>query len=240
MKSRIFVSYARPDLKPVKRIVSLLKAAGFPTWFDQDDLLVGDDWSSVIKREIAKARLLLLCLSTKSVDRTGFFQKEMRLAVEQAEMRPRSQVFILPVQLNACSIPDDNARLHVLDLRAESATDSLFLAIGKATGEGASAPISEHRELREAIDEYNYSSESGDAGPTQSSEPDVPSLSREALTLLKEAVEDPKGTIFRVLGLEGLFIRSNGKEFVEKNNPRASAILESALEELEAARFDCR
>src|SRR5206468_12380282 len=105
-ESRIFVSYARPDSKPVRRIVSFLKAAGFPTWFDQDDLLVGDAWSHVIKQEIAKARLLFLCLSTKSVDRTGFFQKEMRLAVEQAELRPQSKVFIMPVKLNACSIPD--------------------------------------------------------------------------------------------------------------------------------------
>jgi hypothetical protein len=153
-ESRIFVSYARPDLKPVQRIVSFLKAAGFPTWFDQDDLLVGDDWSSVIKREIAKAWLLLLCLSMKSVDRTGFFQKEMSLAVEQAEMRPRSQVFIMPVQLNACSIPEDIERLHVLDLRAERATDNLLLPIRKATGEGARAEISEHRELRQAIDDY--------------------------------------------------------------------------------------
>src|SRR5438132_12324301 len=154
MKSRIFVSYARPDLQPVKSIVKFLKAAGFPTWFDQDDLLAGHDWSRVIKQEIAKARLLLLCLSTNSVDRTGFFQKEMRLAVEQAELRPPSQVFIMPVKLNSCSIPDDIAKLHVLDLFAARATDRLPKAIGDATGEGARATISEHEDLQEAINKH--------------------------------------------------------------------------------------
>jgi hypothetical protein len=81
----------------------------------------------------------------------------------------------------------------------------------------------------------NQSSQPHDARAAHSLVPD--SLSSEAQTLLREAVQDAKGTLFRVRSLEGLVIRSNGQQFVEKNNPRASAIWESAVEELEAARL---
>jgi hypothetical protein len=65
----------------------------------------------------------------------------------------------------------------------------------------------------------------------------VPTLSREAQTLLKEAAHDPKGTVYRVLGLEGLAIQTNGKKFVEKDNPRSGAIWEGAVQELEKAHL---
>lgn len=73
--------------------------------------------------------------------------------------------------------------------------------------------------------------------PTDSSVPDVPSLSHEAQALLKEAVEDPKGRVVRIVGLDGLSIRTNRMQFVEKNNPRSGAIWESALQELETIRL---
>lgn len=59
----------------------------------------------VIEQEIARARLLILCLSKTSVDKTGFVQKEMRLALQQAELRPASQVYIIPVSLDTCVVP---------------------------------------------------------------------------------------------------------------------------------------
>ena len=98
MSTRVFVSYARPDVQIVGQVVRFLQSAGFDTWFDLHDLLPGRDWRLVIEREITRARLLILCLSSRSVDRTGFFQKELRLALEQAEMRPRDEVFIIPIQ----------------------------------------------------------------------------------------------------------------------------------------------
>lgn len=137
MSTRIFISYAREDETLVKSIVAFLKAAGFETWFDKDNLLAGQDWRKVIEREIARARLLLVCVSSHSVDKTGFVQKEMRLALEQAELRPPSQVYIIPVKLNNCSVPEGIVRWHVLDLREQKASLKLLEAIRSATGEGA-------------------------------------------------------------------------------------------------------
>jgi hypothetical protein len=62
-----------------------------------------------------------------------------------------------------------------------------------------------------------------------------PHLSREAQTLLKEASQDPTGTVVRLPHIGGLLIQTNQKSFVEENTPRSRAIWEGALQELEAA-----
>lgn len=155
MDARIFVSYARPDAQMVGQIVRFLNVAGFDTWFDLHELLLGEDWRFVIEREIAKARLLILCLSSSSVDKTGFFQKELRLALEQAELRPRGEVFIMPIRLNPCPTPADIARWQVLDMFTKEATHKLLEAIQNATGDGARVPKEEHSKLTAGIQAYN-------------------------------------------------------------------------------------
>ncbi len=144
-----------PDAQIVGQIVRFLNVAGFDTWFDLHELLPGQDWRFVIEREIAKARLLILCLSSSSVDRTGFFQKELRLALEQAELRPRGEVFILPIRLNPCPTPADITRWQVLDMFTKEATHKLLEAIQNATGDGARAPKEEHAKLTAGIQAYN-------------------------------------------------------------------------------------
>jgi hypothetical protein len=154
MNARIFVSYAREDQVPAGALVSFLRAAGFDVWFDKDSLHAGQDWRTVIEQEIARARLLIICLSRSSVGKTGFVQKEMRLALQQAELRPSSQVYIIPVSLDGCPVPSALERLHVLDLGAPDASRRLLEAIGNATGDGARAPRDAHDAFTTAISSY--------------------------------------------------------------------------------------
>jgi hypothetical protein len=155
MDTAIFVSYAREDQTPAISLVSFLRAAGFQVWFDKDSLHAGQDWKTVIEQAISRARLLVICLSKRSVDKTGFVQKEMRLALQQAEMRPESQVYIMPVCLDGCPVPHAFDRWHVLDLRESDASDKLLEAIWKATGEKGEAPLTHHDALAAAITKYN-------------------------------------------------------------------------------------
>ncbi|MBW3590202.1 MAG: DUF4062 domain-containing protein [Actinobacteria bacterium] len=63
----------------------------------------------------------------------------------------------------------------------------------------------------------------------------IPSLSREAVVMLKEAAEDAHGAIIRTRSLGGTAIHVNGKSLIEGNDPRSMALWEGALEELENA-----
>jgi hypothetical protein len=194
MHVRIFVSYAREDQAPAGNLVNFLRAAGFDTWFDKDSLHAGQDWRTVIEQEIARARLLVICLSKNSVDKTGFVQKEMRLAVQQAELRPDSQAYIIPVSLDGCAVPRALERWHVLDLREPDATNKLLKAIGNATGEGTRAPRSDHDALVSAISSYNCPP----SGPP-SSNPAVGPAAQEILELIEKESDLEKRGIVEIL-----------------------------------------
>lgn len=169
MKIGIFVSYAREDQVPAEALVGFLRAAGFEVWFDKDSLHAGQDWRMVIEQAIASARLLIICLSKNSVDKTGFVQKEMRLALQQAELRPASQVYIIPVSLDGCHLPAVLERLHVLNLTDPNATRRLLDAIGNATSKDAQSPAEAHDALASAIRSYGHQSSSkSSTGPTLS------------------------------------------------------------------------
>ena len=60
----------------------------------------------------------------------------------------------------------------------------------------------------------------------------LPALSREARVLLKEASQDPGGTIIHLRYIGGTDIQTNGKNFIASNERREIAKWEQALEEL--------
>jgi hypothetical protein len=60
----------------------------------------------------------------------------------------------------------------------------------------------------------------------------LPSLTKEARTLLKEASLDPHGTIMSLRMMGGNAIQTNGKNFITSNNRREEALWEAAIQEL--------
>jgi hypothetical protein len=65
----------------------------------------------------------------------------------------------------------------------------------------------------------------------------IPTLSKEAQTLLKQAAADPSGSILRVRHLGGLTIQVSGQDLVGGGDARRSAIWDGALRELESLRL---
>jgi hypothetical protein len=61
----------------------------------------------------------------------------------------------------------------------------------------------------------------------------IPPLTKEAKNLLKEASNDPSGTIIRLSYIGGFEIQTNGKSFVKENDPKSKALWTGALDELE-------
>ncbi len=46
----------------------------------------------------------------------GFVQKEQKIALKTAEMLPKNKIFIIPVRLDDCELPQEFERLHWVDL----------------------------------------------------------------------------------------------------------------------------
>lgn len=128
----IFVSYAHPDLAIVRKLVAFLKSAGLEVWFDKEKLLAGQDWESEITKAIKQCSLFLVNISSNSLERRGVYQKEIRIALEVAQTIPPSQLYMMPVRLNECDIPDHLTRYHVLPLFEEGGPDVLIKSIEHA------------------------------------------------------------------------------------------------------------
>jgi hypothetical protein len=128
----IFLSYAHPNLAVVRKLVRFLQTAGLKTWFDKENLFGGQEWEKEIAHAIRSCSLFIVNLSSAAVDRRGVFQKEIRLALDVALTIPPNQLYIMPVKLDECTIPDELARYHVLNLFEENGPQVLLRSIENA------------------------------------------------------------------------------------------------------------
>ena len=125
----LFISYAREDQAVAIDLYRKLKGMGFRPWIDQEDLLPGEDWDLKIRKTVRTADFLLACLSINSTAKRGYVQKELKLALDVAEEVPEGSVFLLPLRLNECAIPERLAKYQYVDLYVQGGFERLVRAI---------------------------------------------------------------------------------------------------------------
>lgn len=131
----IFLSYTSEDEMQVRELFKELRSTGYRVWFAKESLTPGQDWKAEVHRAIRDARLILVCLSTNSVAKTGFVQQELREALEQAREYPHGQLYLIPVLLEQCDVPESLSHLQWAELYSESGHERLFVAIRTVLGE---------------------------------------------------------------------------------------------------------
>ena len=127
-KKHVFISYLRENRQQVARVRDTLQAVGEPVWWD-GDLLPGADWSRELRRQVDAAYAIIFCFSAESAARTssGMYPEALDAIRIYRELAP-GNIFIIPVRLSECQIPDveiDATRtlrsLQYVDLFPESA-----------------------------------------------------------------------------------------------------------------------
>ncbi len=115
---KIFISYVREDYKIAKRLYDDLKEVkGLKPWIDTEDLRVGEDWKFRIRWEIKKSSYFLALLSSNSISKKGYAQKELKIALDIRAGYPKSEIFILPIRLDNCKPRDEELQnMHWGDL----------------------------------------------------------------------------------------------------------------------------
>lgn len=117
MKNRVFISYAKEDSNFAKKLHTDLLDVGVDPWIDSYELLAGQDWDKTIREAIGYCSYFLALLSTCSVSKTGYVQKEIRKALDIADQKPEGSIFILPVRIDDCEPSFESLRrLHRTDL----------------------------------------------------------------------------------------------------------------------------
>ncbi len=102
----IFLAHASEDRRDVERIYDWLRSVGLQPWMDKRDLLPGQAWRQEIPRVIRSATFFLACLSSASIAKRGYVQREMRLALDAMMEMPEDEIYLLPVRLDDCDLPN--------------------------------------------------------------------------------------------------------------------------------------
>jgi hypothetical protein len=125
----IFLCHASEDKGVVRELYYRLRDAGIQPWIDEEDLLPGQQWQEVIRKAVQAARIVVVCLSKRSVDKRGFFQEEIQFALDVAAERTASY-YIVPARLEPCDIPPRLKQWQWVDLFDPRGFDRLLRALG--------------------------------------------------------------------------------------------------------------
>lgn len=106
MFNKVFISYASEDISQARELYHYLKDSNFDPWLDKEKLKVGDNWDLKIKQALKNSDFVILLLSSTSVKKRGYFQREFKLALKYLEEKLIDDIYILPVLLDECEVPD--------------------------------------------------------------------------------------------------------------------------------------
>lgn len=126
---KIFISYAREDSSIVQSLFYFLKDKGFLPWLDTINILPGQNWEDEISKAIDQCDFIIICLSNYSVNKRGVFQVEIKKALEKAREKLPSDIFIIPLRFQECSIPDQVKSIQVLDYFSLNAKNLLLKSL---------------------------------------------------------------------------------------------------------------
>ena len=114
--ANIFLIHAHTDKETVRRLYQRLVSDGLNVWLDAERLQPGQDWQNEIRDALLKCDVVIVCLSRNFDKQHGYRHEELKLALEKANFLPDDEIFIIPVRLEKCDIPESLKHLHRVDL----------------------------------------------------------------------------------------------------------------------------
>jgi hypothetical protein len=115
---QIFLCYARDDWSRVEPIYKKL-LADFRPWVDKKSLRPGDRWRSAIPKAIRESKFFLVLLTSQSVTKRGYLQKEIKEALDVQDELPDGGRYLIPVRLEPLKIPERLEQIQSANLFEE-------------------------------------------------------------------------------------------------------------------------
>ena len=98
----VFISYAIEDSAEAERLYRDLKNAGAKPCIGKEGIRPGASWNLSLYHAIKNNRYFIPLFSSRSVDKIGYVNKELRYAFDLLD---KKSIFMIPVRLDDCEIP---------------------------------------------------------------------------------------------------------------------------------------
>jgi len=124
---RVFLCHSSSDKSQVRELFSQLKSTNaVDPWLDEEKLLPGQKWQAEIPKAVRNSDIILVCLSKNSIDKVGYIQKEIKVALDVADEQPEDSIFIIPARLEECIVPERLQQWQWVDLFEQKGMERLF------------------------------------------------------------------------------------------------------------------
>lgn len=153
---KVFLCHASEDKPEVRELYNCLRQDGVNPWFDEKDLVAGQDWDIEIRKTVRNCDVILVCLTKTSISKTGYGQKEIKFALDIADEKPEGTIYIIPILLEDCEVPfrlqkwqwikyfeDDGYKKLIRSLRVRAKDIGVEVIPGDGNIERARKPIEE-------------------------------------------------------------------------------------------------
>lgn len=125
---QVFLCHSSEDKIPVRTLYERLILDGISAWLDEKSLLPGQDWKVEIPIAIQKSQAVVVCLSKNSITREGYIHQEIKVALDVADKKPEGTIYIIPVKLEDCEVPQRLQRWQWVNLAEINGYDRLLEA----------------------------------------------------------------------------------------------------------------
>ena len=183
---QVFLSYAREDYARVESLYYQLLNSGFKPWMDKKNILPGERWEDSIWRAIRHSDFFLACLSSKSTNKRGFLQREIKRALTYWDEKLDSDIYLIPIRLEECDVPENLRELEWLDLFEPTGWPLLLQALNegvKRQAESSEVQTASFGQLRLKFESLH---ESSIAHPTYDIEIEYPQIEGTEISGLEE------------------------------------------------------
>ena len=128
---KVFLCHSHTDRDVVHALYARLKKDGVNAWLDVENLQPGQNWQHEIRKAILKSDMVIICLSRNFNKQQGYRHKELKIALEKAKSILEDTVFVIPVRLEKCDMPESLSHLHRVDLFKTGGYKKLISALSK-------------------------------------------------------------------------------------------------------------
>jgi len=126
---KVFLCHSSSDKQPVRELFHRLQGDGFNPWLDEENLVPGQDWNREIIKAVRASDVVLVCLSHKATNKSGYVQKEIKFALDVADEQPEDTIFLIPVRFEECEVPERLRRWHWVNFFEDNGYKRLLLAL---------------------------------------------------------------------------------------------------------------
>jgi uncharacterized protein YecT (DUF1311 family) len=112
---KVFLCHSSGDNDFVRRLYGLLKNSIVEPWLDEKNILGGQDWDMEIRKAVRSSDVVLVCLSRSAITKEGYVQKEIRQALDVASEKPPGTIFIIPIRIEPCDLPESVSKWQAIN-----------------------------------------------------------------------------------------------------------------------------